>query len=108
VLDYVDAQTIRWSAADGYKLRLATTQDLIADGYTTLKVTLTGDLGSAMIWYGDDDWSDGEAGVGADKFADGSYSFEVDLTGFNSDQVFTMMASAGEFTDLLVTIEPVV
>ena len=106
-ISYVDAQTIRWSAAEGYKLRLATTQDLIAAGYTTLQVTLTGDLGSALIWYGDDDWSDGEIAVGADRFVDGSYTFEVDLTAFTSDETFTLLANAAEFTDLLVKIEPV-
>ena len=105
-ISYVDAQTIRWSAASDYKLRLATTQDLIADGYTTLKVTLTGDLGSALIWYGDDDWSNGEIAVGSDKFTDGSYTFEVDLTTFAADKNFTMMANAASFTDLLVKIEP--
>ena len=105
-ISYVDAQTIRWSAASDYKLRLATTQDLIADGYTTLKVTLTGDLGSAQIWYGEDDWSDGEVCVSADSFVDGSYTFEVDLTAFNAEETFTMMANAAAFTDLLVKIEP--
>ena len=105
-ITYVDAQTIRWSAASDYKLRLATTQDLIAAGYTTLQVTLTGDLGSALIWYGEDDWSDGETAVGADSFVDGSCTFEVDLTAFNSDETFTMMANAAEFTDLTVKIEP--
>ena len=106
-ISYVDEQTIRWSAASDYKLRLATTQDLIAAGYTTLQVTLTGNLGSAMIWYGDDDWSDGEIGVGADQFVDGSYTFEVDLTAFNAGETFTMMANAASFTDLLVKIEPI-
>ena len=106
-LSYVDAQTIRWSAASEYKLRLATTQDLIAQGYTTLKVTLTGDLGSAQIWYGEDDWSDGEICVSADSFVDGSCTFEVDLTAFTSEETFTMMANAAAFTDLLVKIEPV-
>ena len=105
-ISYVDAQTIRWSAAEGYKLRLATTQDLIADGYTALKVTLTGDLGSALVWYGDDDWSDGEIGVSADKFVDGSYTFEVDLTAFTSNETFTLLANAADITDLLVKIEP--
>ena len=106
-ISYVDAQTIRWSAEDGYKLRLATTQDLIAAGYTTLKVTLTGDLGSALIWYGDDDWSDGEIAVDAAKFVNGSYTFEVDLTTFKPNENFTMMANAAAFTDLLVRIQPV-
>ena len=106
-LSYVDEQTIRWSAASDYKLRLATTQDLIAKGFTTLRVTLTGDLGSALIWYGEDDWSDGEIAVGADKFVNGSYTFEVDLTTFKSNEVFTLMVNAAKVTDLLVTIEPI-
>ena len=105
-ISYVDAQTIRWSAASDYKLRLATTQDLIAAGYTHLNVTLTGDLGSAQIWYGEDDWSDGEICVSADSFVDGACTFEVDLTAFNADETFTMMANAASFTDLLVKIEP--
>ena len=106
-LSYVDEQTIRWSAASDYKLRLATTQDLIAAGYTTLKVTLSGELGSAQIWYGEDDWSDGEIAVDANKFANGSYTFEVDLTTFKSNENFTMMANGAKFTDLLVKIEPI-
>ena len=106
-LAYVDEQTIRWSAASDYKLRLATTQDLIAQGYTTLKVTLTGNLGSAQIWYGDDDWSDGEIAVNAKDFVNGSYTFEVDLTTFKPNENFTLMASKAAFTDLLVKIQPV-
>ena len=106
-ISYVDAQTIRWSAASDYKLRLATTQDLIAVGYTHLNVTLTGDLGSAQIWYGEDDWSDGEICVSADSFVDGACTFEVDLTAFNADETFTMMANAASFADLLIKIEPV-
>ena len=106
-ITYVDEQTIRWSAASDYKLRLATTQDLIAAGYTTLKVTLTGNLGSAQIWYGEDDWSDGEIAVNAKDFVNGSYTFEVDLTTFKPNENFTLMASAAAFTDLLVKIQPV-
>ena len=106
-ISYVDAQTIRWSAASDYKLRLATTQDLIAAGYTTLKVTLTGNLGNAQIWYGEDDWSDGEIAVNAKDFVNGSYTFEVDLTTFKPNENFTMMANAASFTNLIVTIEPV-
>ena len=106
-ISYVDAQTIRWSAAKEYKLRLATTQDLIAAGYNTLRVTLTGSLGSAQIWYGEDDWSDGEICISANDFANGSYTFEVDLTTFKSNEVFTMMANASSFADLQVTVEPV-
>ena len=105
-ITYVDEQTIRWSAASDYKLRLATTQDLIAQGYTTLKVTLTGNLGSAKIWYGDDDWSDGEIAVNAKNFVNGSYTFEVDLTTFKPNENFTLMASAAAFTNLTVRIEP--
>ena len=105
-LSYVDEQTIRWSAASDYKLRLATTQDLIAAGYTTLKVTLTGNLGSAQIWYGEDDWSDGEIAVNAKDFVNGSYTFAVDLTTFKPNENFTMMANAASFTNLIVTIEP--
>ena len=105
-ITYVDEQTIRWSAASDYKLRLATTQDLIATGYTTLKVTLTGNLGSAKIWYGDDDWSDGEIAVNAKNFVNGSYTFEVDLTTFKPNENFTLMASAAAFTNLTVRIEP--
>ena len=105
-ISYVDAQTIRWSAASDYKLRLATTQDLIAAGYTTLKVTLTGNLGNAQIWYGEDDWSDGEIAVNAKDFVNGSYTFEVDLTTFKPNENFTMMANAASFTNLIVTIEP--
>ncbi|MBQ6831400.1 MAG: hypothetical protein IJO28_02075 [Oscillospiraceae bacterium] len=107
-ISYVDEHTIRWSAASDYKLRLATTQDLIAAGYTTLKVTLTGDLGSAQIWYGEDDWSDGEVCISANDFVNGSCTFEVDLTSFNSNEVFTMMAHAATFSNLQVTIEPLV
>ena len=106
-VSYVDAQTIRWSAASDYKLRLATTQDLIAAGYTTLKVTLTGNLGNAQIWYGEDDWSDGEIAVNAKDFVNGSYTFEVDLTTFKPNENFTMMANAASFTNLIVTIEPI-
>ena len=106
-ISYVDAQTIRWSAASDYKLRLATTQDLIAAGYTTLKVTLTGNLGSAQIWYGEDDWSDGEIAVDAKDFVNGSYTFEVDLTTFKPNENFTMMANAAAFTNLIVKIEPI-
>ena len=105
-ITYVDEQTIRWSAASDYKLRLATTQDLIAQGYTTLKVTLTGNLGSAKIWYGDDDWSDGEIAVNAKNFVNGSYTFEIDLTTFKPNENFTLMASAAAFTNLTVRIEP--
>ena len=105
-ITYINDQTIRWSAASDYKLRLATTQDLIAAGYTTLKVTLTGNLGSAQIWYGEDDWSDGEIAVGAKDFVNGSYTFEVDLTTFKPDENFTLMASAAAFTNLTVSIEP--
>lgn len=106
-ISYVDEQTIRWSAASDYKLRLATTQDLIAAGYTTLKVTLTGNLGNAQIWYGEDDWSDGEIAVNAKDFVNGSYTFEVDLTTFKPNENFTMMANAASFTNLIVTIEPI-
>ncbi len=106
-LDYVDDKTVIWSGGDGYKLRLATTQDLIAKGYNSLQVTLTGDLGNAVIWYGEDDWSDGEIGVGADKFVDGSYSFEVDLTEFKANENFTMMGNAASFSDLKVHVKPV-
>ena len=106
-ISYVDAQTIRWSAACDYKLRLATTQDLIAQGYTTLKVTLTGNLGSAQIWYGDDDWGDGEICVSADSFVDGACTFEVDLTAFKPNENFTMMVNAAKIADLLVKIEPI-
>ena len=105
-LSYVDEQTISWNAASDYKLRLATTQDLIAAGYTNLKVTLTGNLGSAQIWYGEDDWSDGEIAVNAKDFVNGSYTFEVDLTTFKPNENFTMMANAASFTNLIVTIEP--
>jgi len=79
---------------------------LIAAGYTTLKVTLTGNLGSAQIWYGEDDWSDGEIAVGAKDFVNGSYTFEVDLTTFKPDENFTLMASTAAFTNLTVRIEP--
>ena len=106
-ISYVDAQTIRWSAASDYKLRLATTQDLIAQGYTTLKVTLTGNLGSAQIWYGDDDWGDGEIAVNAKNFVNGSYTFEIDLTTFKPNENFTMMVNAAKVTDLQVTIKPI-
>ena len=106
-ISYVDAQTIRWSAASDYKLRLATTQDLIAQGYNFLKVTLTGDLGSAQIWYGEDDWGDGEICVSADSFVDGACTFEVDLTAFNADETFTMMVNAAKIADLLVKIEAI-
>ena len=106
-ISYVDEQIIRWSAASDYKLRLATTQDLIAAGYTTLKVTLTGNLGSAQIWYGEDDWGDGEIAVSADSFVDGSYTFEIDLTTFKPNENFTMMVNAAKITDLLVKIEPI-
>ena len=106
-LSYVDEQTISWNAASDYKLRLATTQDLIAAGYTTLKVTLTGNLGNAQIWYGEDDWSDGEIAVNAKDFVNGSYTFEVDLTTFKPNENFTMMANASSFTNLIVTIEPI-
>ncbi len=106
-LDYVDENTYIWSGNDSYKIRLATTQDLIAQGYTKLNVTLTGDLGSALIWYGEDDWSDGEVAIGASAFTGGSYTFEVDLTTFKAGEVFTMMGNAAKFTDLTVKIEPV-
>ena len=106
-ISYVDEQTIRWSAASDYKLRLATTQDLIAQGYTTLKVTLTGNLGSALIWYGDDDWSDGEIAITAKDFVNGSYTFEIDLTTFKPNENFTMMVNAAKIADLLVKIEPI-
>ena len=106
-ISYVDAQTIRWSAASDYKLRLATTQDLIAQGYTTLKVTLTGNLGSAQIWYGDDDWGDGEIAVNAKNFVNGSYTLEIDLTTFKPNENFTMMVNAAKVTDLQVTIKPI-
>ena len=106
-ITYINDQTIRWSAASDYKLRLATTQDLIAAGYTTLKVTLTGNLGNAQIWYGEDDWSDGEIAVNAKDFVNGSYTFEIDLTTFKPNENFTMMANAASFTNLIVTIEPI-
>ncbi len=106
-LQYVDDRTVRWSASDSYKLRLATTQDLISAGVTALRVTLTGELGSAMIWYGDDDWSDGETGISANDFTGGSCTFEVDLTSFKSTESFTLMANGAAFKDLLVTVEPI-
>lgn len=106
-VSYVDEQSIRWSAIADQKLRLATTQDLIAEGYTTLKVTLTGELGNALIWYGEDDWSDGETAISSDHFTDGSYTFEVDLTTFTADENFTMLASEASFKDMLVHIQPV-
>ena len=72
-----------------------------------MRVTLTGDLGSALVWYGDDDWSDGEIAVNAKDFVNGSYTFEVDLTTFKPNENFTMMANAASFTNLIVTIEPI-
>ena len=79
----------------------------IAAGYTHLNVTLTGDLGSAQIWYGDDDWGDGEIAVNAKNFVNGSYTFEIDLTTFKPNENFTMMVNAAKIADLLVKIEPI-
>ncbi len=107
-LEYVDDQTIIWSGAADYKLRLATTQDIIADGYTHLKVTMTGDLGSAIIWYGEDDWNDGEAAISADGFTNGVCTFEVDLTEFKANENFTMMGHTAAFSDIQIKVEPIV
>ncbi|MBO5049379.1 MAG: DUF4838 domain-containing protein, partial [Oscillospiraceae bacterium] len=59
-----------------------------------------------QIWYGEDDWSDGEICVSADSFVDGACTFEVDLTAFNAGENFTMMVSGAAFNDLFVKIEP--
>ncbi len=104
---YASDTTFTWTAAgNGHKMYLASTQELIAEGYNKLRVTLQGDLGSAQVWYGEDDWDDGEIGVGADKFTNGIYTFEVDLSEFKDNERFTMMANAA-FTDLAVEIKPI-
>ncbi len=61
----------------------------------------------AIIWYGEDDWDDGENAVDANSFVNGSCTFEVDLTTFKSTENFTLMGNAAAFADLLVKVEAI-
>ncbi len=107
-----DSTFMLTSVVPEQKFFLASTPELVKAGYKKLQVTLTGSLeNGATLWYGDDDWSDGEGGIGAEHFTNGQCTFEVDLSIMDEDEYFTLMTSGNSasnpITDLQVKIVPV-
>ncbi len=108
-MTYVDENTFTFNSVGQYQTyTLVTTQDLIAQGYTKLKVTLTGSLNNgALLWYGP---SAGVYGIDGSAFVGGQYTFEVDLSTMGTDKYFTIMTSGNSVANpiiMQVKIEPV-
>ena len=105
---YIDEQTFQFSTdLNGHVFRLASTNELVEMGYKALEVTLTGNLGENILWYGNGDWNGGMHDISANKLSNGSYTFRVELSELEGE-LFQLHASvaSGAITDMQVTVRP--
>ena len=96
--------SITVTLAEGGKLVYLPTQDMLAAGYTKIKVTASAYTGG-QLWVGNDNWNDS-----SNKYIfglDSGKTQELDLTAANFDSAnpyLVIMASAGTVENVTITI----
>ncbi len=96
-VDFNGENSLKLTMPDGGKLLYVFTQDMIAAGYTKIRVT-AGEYTSGQVWIGNDNWSGGMFGLDSGK------SKELELSIFTADNPYFQIFASGNI-DVTITYE---
>ena len=92
--------SIKLTMPDGGKLLYVFTQDMIAAGYTKIRVT-AGEYTSGQVWIGNNNWTPGSGGMAG---LNSGESKELDLSMFTEDYPYFQIFASGNI-DVTITYE---
>lgn len=95
--EFASENSFKLTMPDGGKFLYVFTQDMIAAGYTKIRVT-AGEYTSGQVWIGNDDWSGGMSGLNSGE------TRELDLSLFTEAKPYFQVFASGK-VDVTITYE---
>ncbi len=103
---FTSGYDFEWTPTPGQKISLVDTQNLIAQGYSNIILTISGTVsGDDVIWYGDDVWENGEFGFKQSQLGQSIIVNIADTSKFSSGSMLTLQLTSGS-ADITVSVIP--